>query len=364
MFQVDSSVVQRLADEYLIFKCITGSRSYGLSGPHSDTDYQGVFIAPPECRIGLQRVEQHTGKEPDIAIYELAKFIRLAAACNPNIIELLFTDSIEFIDPAFQKVRDQRHLFLSKVARHTFSGYAFAQLKRIRGHRKWLTQPQTEQPPNLLEFAKWITPFGDFVEKISLDSGHFGAFSITFRDCFLVKVNATTFRIFYSPEFNRPMLSTDGMNIQCIKILGEQLKDSQFLGTLIVQVDEFKKQHKLWKNYWEWKRHRNPARAALEKEHGFDCKHAMHLIRLLRMAKEILEQGKVIINRPDAEELLAIRNGSISYEELMDEADRTDEELDDLYKKSVLPEEPNYEEINRLLVDVTTEFWRRRDLSP
>lgn len=40
--------------------------------------------------------------------------------------ELLFTDddSILFIDPAFETFRANRHLFLSKKAKFTFSGYA------------------------------------------------------------------------------------------------------------------------------------------------------------------------------------------------------------------------------------------------
>jgi len=45
----------------------------------------------------------------------------------------------------------------------------------------------------------------------------------------------------------------------------------------------------------------------LEAKFGFDTKHAMHLIRLLRMAREILETGVVHVKRPDAEELSAIR---------------------------------------------------------
>ena len=45
-----------------------------------------------------------------------------------------------------------------------------------------------------------------------------------------------------------------------------------------------------WQQYQEWTRSRNPARAELERRHGYDTKHAMHLIRLLRMAVEILER--------------------------------------------------------------------------
>lgn len=65
---------------------------------------------------------------------------------------------------------------------------------------------------------------------------------------------------------------------------------------------------------------RNPARAALEAQHGFDTKHAMHLVRLLRMGCEVLGRGEVVVHRPDATELLAIRHGAWSFERVVAEA--------------------------------------------
>ena len=49
---------------------------------------------------------------------------------------------------------------------------------------------------------------------------------------------------------------------------------------------------KHWDSYQAWKTHRNPARAELERQHGYDTKHAMHLIRLMRMGLEVLETGE------------------------------------------------------------------------
>lgn len=34
-----------LAKQYQIFRCISGSRGYGMSTPQSDTDVRGIFIA-------------------------------------------------------------------------------------------------------------------------------------------------------------------------------------------------------------------------------------------------------------------------------------------------------------------------------
>ena len=134
---------QELAEKYQIFRCVSGSHGYGTATSHSDTDTRGIFIAPPEYTLGcLKTVEQVEVPGEDTVIYELAKFIRLAVNCNPNLIELLFTEeeNILFIDPAFEKLRAHRDLFLSKKAKFTFSGYAMTQMKRIRGHHKWIEQ--------------------------------------------------------------------------------------------------------------------------------------------------------------------------------------------------------------------------------
>jgi hypothetical protein len=110
-----------------------------------------------------------------------------------------------------------------------------------------------------------------------------------------------------------------------------------------------------WDNYQTWKKNRNPARAELEAKFGYDCKHAMHLVRLLKSCREILETGKVIVKRPDAAELLTIRNGAWSYERLVEWAERQDAELQELATKSVLPKAPDIERIDRELVEIVSE---------
>jgi hypothetical protein len=74
--------------------------------------------------------------------------------------------------------------------------------------------------------------------------------------------------------------------------------------------------------YLDWKRSRNPERAALEAAHGYDTKHAAHLLRLLRMGGELMEEGALRVWRGDidAAELLDVRAGGWSYERLLAEA--------------------------------------------
>ena len=75
-------------------------------------------------------------------------------------------------------------------------------------------------------------------------------------------------------------------------------------------------------------------------------------IRLMRMCREILEGKGVLVKRPDAEELLAIRNGLWTYDQLLEWADRQETELEALYKTSKLPNSPPVNELDKLLVRV------------
>ena len=109
-----------------------------------------------------------------------------------------------------------------------------------------------------------------------------------------------------------------------------------------------------WSQYQDWKKNRNPARAAMEAESGFDRKHGMHLIRLMKMCKEILQSGKVIVKRHDREQLLSIRNGGWSYEQVVETAELLEAECDALYLTStVLPKSPDLVKIDKFCVDLT-----------
>lgn len=99
-------------------------------------------------------------------------------------------------------------------------------------------------------------------------------------------------------------------------------------------------------------KNRNPKRAALEEKHFYDTKHAYHLVRLIRMCKEILETGRVIVKRPDREELLFIRNGGWTYEQLIEYANTINRQLDEICAKSAIPDRPDMKFIDNLCMEI------------
>jgi hypothetical protein len=122
-----------------IFLTRAGSHAYGMATPESDLDIRGVLIPPKEYFLGFaHRIEQVESNDPDLIIYDIRKFFALAAACNPSIIELLWTAEEDhlLVTPLGRRLLEHRSLFLSRRAKQTFSGYAVAQMKRIKTHRR------------------------------------------------------------------------------------------------------------------------------------------------------------------------------------------------------------------------------------
>jgi uncharacterized protein len=82
-------------------------------------------------------------------------------------------------------------------------------------------------------------------------------------------------------------------------------------------------------------------RRARYEKHGYDCKNASHMIRLLRMGIEVLTTGELVVLRPDASELLGIKNGEWNLHRVQAEADRLRALLDEAFVRSPLPTQPD-----------------------
>jgi predicted nucleotidyltransferase len=136
---------QDMALNNLIYKIRTGSIMYGTNLPESDNDFLGIFIPDKEYVLGIKHCEQVSLSEKisntirnqwgdmDYTVYSLTKFIPLAIANNPNILELFFapTHCQLVTSPYASELLANKELFLSKKAYHTFKGYAYAQRKKL-----------------------------------------------------------------------------------------------------------------------------------------------------------------------------------------------------------------------------------------
>lgn len=245
-------VMQEIPDSGAPYKpivlCYAGSHSHGTHIPAhenetdpmavDDVDVLGAVIPAPRHIIGLGKWEHWVTKrdELDITVYSLEKLVRLWLKANPNVLGMLWLRDEDYIlrTPVFDLFRAERHIFSSKHAHRSFTGYAHAQLRDI----------------------------------------HRGVYE---------------------------------------GYMGEKRK---------ALVDQF----------------------------GYDIKHAAHLIRLLRMGVEFLKLGRLNVFREDADDLLEIKRGKWSLDQVQIHAADLFAMADDWINHTNLPDEPNYERAEELLM--------------
>lgn len=377
--------------ERTVLLTLGGSRAYGLQTLDSDVDVKGVVVPPKAYFLGfvkrfeqadapaelipflddlpadLRRIAERTKLEG--SVYHLVKFVALAAECNPNILDVLFCreDDVLRSTAIGRRLRGARDLFLSAKAKHTFSGYAASQLKRIRTHRRWLLNPPT-RPPTRADFG--------LPEHALVPREHLLAAEAAIR----AKIDGWNLDLGALDEASR--IQVQGAIARYVAELAAGLgldrEGAEWLAAArhvglddpLVEVLRREKAYRAaraeWQRHRAWMASRNPARAALEARYGYDTKHGAHLVRLYTMGREILETGRVHVWRgpggpDDRDRLLAVRAGAWSYDELVDWAERQQAELDALYRRGryAVPREPDRERIDRLCVELVDEALTR-----
>jgi len=117
----------------VIYRCVVGSRAFGLDTDESDTDRRGIYLPPADLHWSLYGVpEQLENDETEEAYWELQKFLVMALKGNPNILECLYTPLVEHVSPLAQELLDMRDAFLSRLVYQTYNGYVMSQFKRMQ----------------------------------------------------------------------------------------------------------------------------------------------------------------------------------------------------------------------------------------
>ncbi len=326
-----------------------GSYAYNTNIESSDEDFRGICIPPKKYYLSpSNKFEQAELNDPDIVIYELNKFFRLASDVNPNAIEILFVDPSDIIyaDKLGEKLLENRELFLSKRVKHTMTGYAISQLKRIKLHRAYLLHP-VKEPPTRASLGlpeQTLIPQDQLIAANSEIQKELDKFQFDFMEN-LDESTKIAIRTIMSEMLSTLKITVDQQWEASARKIG--LSDN-FI-EIMKKERQYTTAKREWDQYQNWKKNRNSARATLEEKYGYDTKHALHLVRLMRMCKEILLTGKVIVKRPDKDELLAIRNGTWTYDQLIEFAEKEDLELQDIYNKcTILPKTTDKKKLDAL----------------
>ncbi len=343
----------------IVFECIAGSKSYGLDLPTSDTDIKGVFILPKDEYYGLDYISQVSDETNDTTYYELNRFVELLLKNNPTLLEMLGVDEDKILhkDPLFEQLTTD--LFLSKLCKNTFANYAVTQVKKAKGLNKKIVNPMEKERKSILHFCHVQQGQGSSSLQYWLDKKGWKQ-----ENCGLVNIShmCDTYALFYDHNeeglYKGIMRKEKATEVLTSSVPKEITEPDAILS---FNKDGYTKYCKDYKEYWEWVEKRNEERYQNTVSHAknYDAKNMMHTFRLLDMAIEILEQGKIIVTRPNREQLLKVRKGEFDYDELVQWAEEKIDYIETAYANSQLPESPNKEEVVKILVDIRKEYYER-----
>lgn len=420
-------------ESVLVLKSIAGSHLYNLNTESSDMDIRGIFLPSVEdlCNVSGEQNTEIADDDQDIKFYSIKKFLTLAAQCNPNIIELLYLpeSAILFKSDVYDELVAIRDAFMSKRAFHTFTGYAYAQIKRAKGIGKkgnsmdkyvnekgiyllnrFINKPNSMEFPYIsyfspeetigrlfgrfmVQYLKKLTPYkwneqdirnyrdinftelpevkamlpparADFINWLTYDDNGFPFRPVPFKfdtesqlvnnvtddpkyDAASVEGSTNLYRLYHR---GTGFLTEDENMVVCHSISKERER-TDFAGVVRIDIDGYTRARKEYDSFWEWMANRNEARYTKDwnSETCVDYKNLMHTMRLLLCAESIAKTGVPIV-RFEGEQrdyLMSIRQGKVSYEDILAKAEGMVEDLKVLFDKSSLKNSADIKTINK-----------------
>jgi len=375
-----------------LYLVIRGSHAYGTNVETSDTDYSGIFIQSMEDILGNKYVEQINDDNNDTVIYEVRRFLELLGKNNPTVLELLNTpeDCVIYKDPSFDEILNNRDKFITKICANSFGGYAKMQISKAKGQNKkqnWEKDKVTRK--EVLDFVYVIEgeksiPWKEW-NKGRYEEKFIGVVNVpNARDIYAVYFDKDAFCMFSESisestretlikvrkESGQPMgfgykgLIKTGEGVNSAESnqlrLSSIPKGEEPICVITYNKDGYTQHCNDYKSYQTWLEQRNEARWVDVKSHGqkIDGKNMLHCKRLMEMAREIAEGKGIIVRRPNAKELIAIRKGKVDLQTLIDNVEKEIIEIDKLFDNSSLPDSVDNEFIHDLIVKIRKQIYK------
>lgn len=313
---------QELAEKNLILKLRVGSHLFGTNTPESDLDMVGVFMPDEHLVFGFGRCEtvttnivakdeagRNTSEAIDCTYYEFRKFVQLAVQNNPNILHYMFAnkENILFCNELGKDLLNRAQMFPSKEAHHRFVAYADAQRHKMR------IKPENY---SALEDALGFLKTQD-------DHAVIGEFKA------------------------EPCFKFDGQKGHHMLVGDLHLEPSVYVKKACRMIEDRLSKATNRKEYFL--------------KYGFDVKFGSNLIHLLKEGIDIMRYGKLVYPLPYAQEILDIKQGKYTVEQILSWADELVEEARRAYEVTTLPEKPNADEIESYVI-TTLKTWFSKKL--
>ncbi len=313
----------------LMLLTLGGSHAYGMDKEGSDLDIRGIALNSKEEVLLGEDFEQVVEEKTDTVIYSFHKMLCLLAANNPNTIEILGCkpEHYLYLSDLGRELKENRHMFLSKICIHAFGGYAQSQLRRMENKAARLVG-QAQQEAYILRS----------IENAKYD-----------------------FKTRYFPHENSDIA------LYIDKAVQKGYESEIFMD---VHLEHYPLRD--WAGMWNEMKaivsSYNKIGKRNEKAISHDKlgKHMAHLIRLYMMCLDILEKEEIITYREAEHELLMdIRNGKYldenrqpldSFYDMLNEYEKR---LDYAKKHTSLPDLPDRKKIREFQLYVNERIVKR-----
>lgn len=311
----------------ICYLTLSGSYAYGTNNENSDIDIRGFYLENKNDFFILDNIqEEYIDNKTDTVLYSFKKFIKLLTKCNPNIIELLGTNEEHILKQNIitNILKKNINSFLSKQVYITFIGYATAQLRRLENalsnntHINSLNKDEFDMNTQFnknTQFDKNTQILNSINASLLQEQNNlnlYGTTEFSLKDDIYININLE--------------------NVPMKKLIN-------FSNNLNTTINNFNKLN-----------HRNR-----KKDDNHLFKHAMHLIRLYYTGIDILNTGQINTYRKELI-LKEIRNGKLSMQEIFQLKDNLQKEINIAYANTTLPEKPNYNKINRLMIHIYNNY--------
>lgn len=276
----------------LLYLSKFGSHLYGTDGPNSDIDYKGIFLpSKKDMLLGrhIKHIKYNTGIDArrntsddlDVDLWSLQYFLELIGKGETNAIDLLFSVShrecVEYIDSHLIKMFSNPLRLFDPSRTRAYTGYTIGQAKKygIKGSRLGVIKKLHEFiiNTNLHKYHSNLT-LGNFVDSIVENFGDP-------LYCFLKMINGEL------------------ALVVCGKVHLLSIKMHEFAQRIVKEYEKYGKRAK-----------------EAEQNKGVDWKALSHAVRALRQMNELLATGEIKYPLRSAEELINIKKGNLSFEEI------------------------------------------------
>ena len=303
-----------------------GSHPYGTSTPQSDLDFKSVHI-PSGSDILLQQVqpsvrtknrvkgegEKNLPGDIDDESFSLQRFLELLEEGQTVALDMIFAprESVVQSSDLWRYLVQTRHRFISKKSA-AFVGYCRQQANKygIKGSRVASVKDTSEL---FTQEAFWRP-----TEKL-------GVFRTQIE--YLLRMHPEHTGIFFSDDPRR------GSFFECCN------RKVPLTASVKTAAEIFTR---IYENYGD------RARLAQSNE-GVDWKALSHAIRVGQEAVELLTTGSITFPIPNADYILAVKQGRLPYDAVSSKIEDLLVEVEEAAASSSLPDKPDQEFMNQIV---------------